>query len=136
MTMSIGQAAKRSGCSLPTLRYYEEIGLVPPVDRAPNGRRVYGWPEVSRFTFIRRSRDLGLSIADIRTMLAVADKPSDCDDARQVILSHLEAVRTRRSELQALEGVLKNMADKCGEQCAGTNPEMCTIVEDLSPYST
>ena len=131
--MSIGDAATRSGNSVPTVRYYEEVGLLRPVSRSAKGRRLYGWPDLSRLTFIRRSRDLGLSIAEIKTMLDVSDGRSDCGEAREVILTHLAAVQRRRTELAALEASLQAMADRCGAECAGGPSTSCTIFEDVSP---
>jgi DNA-binding transcriptional MerR regulator len=131
--MSIGEAARRSGSSVPTVRYYEEIGLLRAVDRGANGRRVYGWPQVSRLTFIRRSRDLGLSIDEIKTMLEVSDGRTDCGGAREVIVTHLAAVQQRRAELEALEVSLQSMADRCGATCAGEASISCTIFDDVLP---
>jgi MerR family copper efflux transcriptional regulator len=130
--MSIGEAARRSGCSLPTLRYYEDVGLLRSVDRASNGRRVYGWPEVSRLTFIRRSRDLGLSLDEIRALLTSSDNGGDCEETRQLILAHVETVRRRRSELEALEATMQAMADRCGSACAGGPSASCTIFQDIA----
>jgi DNA-binding transcriptional MerR regulator len=115
------------------LRYYEEVGLLRPVGRGGNGRRVYGWPDVSRLNFIRRSRDLGLSIAEIRNLLQVSDGKGDCSDARQVLLAHLVTVRQRRTELEALEASLQQMADRCADVCAGGSANACNIFEDFEP---
>ncbi len=133
MAMSIGEAARRSGNSVPTVRYYEDIGLLRSIDRGPNGRRLYGWPEISRLSFIRRSRDLGLSIVEIRSLLEVSDGRSDCGDAQTVVLTHLAVVQQRRAELQALEATLQTMAERCGATCVGGSSIACTIFEDVSP---
>ena len=130
MAMAIGEVARRSGSTVPTVRYYEDVGLLRTVSRGPNGRRLYGWPDVSRLTFIRRSRDLGLSIAEVKTMLGVADRRSDCADARDVVLTHLGAVRRRRAELEALEVSLQAMADRCDAECAGGQGVSCILFED------
>jgi len=132
LAMSIGEAARRSGSSVPTVRYYEDVGLLRTVHRGANGRRLYGWPDVSRLTFIRRSRDLGLSLSQIRTMLDLSEGRSDCGDAREVILTHLVAVQQRRAELEALEASLQAMADRCGAECAGGPSSDCTIFDDVS----
>ena len=72
MSLSIGQAADRSGCTPPTIRYYESIGLLPPTPRSDAGRRAYGPQEVARLVFIRRARDFGLGIPQVRDLLAAA----------------------------------------------------------------
>jgi DNA-binding transcriptional MerR regulator len=111
MALTIGQAANRSGCTTPTIRYYEEIGLLPPIGRNSNGRRAYGWPQVHRLTFIRRARDLGLSIGQVRDLLGVTDgDTSNCGDARDLIQAHVEAIRRKRAELDSLEHALNGMA--------------------------
>jgi DNA-binding transcriptional MerR regulator len=132
MGMTIGEASKRSACSVPTIRYYEEVGLLGGVGRTPNGRRAYGWPDVSRLTFIRRSRDLGLSLGEIRTLLAISDGSADCADARDLLDGHLVVVRKRREELQALEASLRAMIERCSAQCAGAAVP-CTIFEEGPP---
>lgn len=132
MPLTIGQAAVKSGCSTPTIRYYEDIGLLRAVGRTPNGRRAYAWPQVHRLTFIRRARDLGLSLDQVRTLLQVSDgDPSDCGDAREVIQVHLDEVRRRRAELELLEAALARMADRCDATCAGRAGVSCTVLDDV-----
>jgi DNA-binding transcriptional MerR regulator len=132
MALTIGQAASRSGCTTPTIRYYEEIGLLPPVGRTGNGRRAYGWPQVHRLTFIRRARDLGLSIGQVRDLLGTTDgDPSSCGDARDLIQAHIEAIRLKRAELDSLERALTGMAARCDATCAADPAETCTIFGDV-----
>lgn len=134
MGMTISGASAKSGCSAPTIRYYEEIGLIGTVGRTAGGRRAYRWPEVSRLTFIRRVRDLGLSLDEVRTLLQVADgRDVDCGSARDLVLAHAEAVRARRIELEALEDTLRRMAQRCDATCANGQAESCTIFEDVTP---
>lgn len=132
MALTIGQAANRSGCTTPTIRYYEEIGLLPPVGRNSNGRRAYGWPQVHRLTFIRRARDLGLSIGQVRDLLDVTDgDASNCGDARDLIQAHVEAIRRKRAELDSLERALTGMAARCDATCAADPAATCTIFDDV-----
>ncbi len=70
---SIGVIARQTGCTVPTIRYYEEIGLLPPGPRTEAGRRVYGDEAVRRLTFIRRCRDFGFSIEQVRELVSLVD---------------------------------------------------------------
>jgi DNA-binding transcriptional MerR regulator len=131
--MTISAASAKSGCSAPTIRYYEDIGLVGPVGRTEGGRRAYRWPEVLRLTFIRRVRDLGLSLDEVRTLLKISDgKVEDCGAARDLVLAHAEAVRARRLELEALEVTLRGMAQRCDATCANGQAISCTIFDEIA----
>ncbi len=131
--MTIGKTAARTQCTPATIRYYEEIGLLRAVGRGANGRRAYGQPDIHRLRFIRRCRDLSFPIEDIRALLDVMDaKAPSCLSARDLTLVHLETVRSRRAELEALERTLTAMAATCTEACAsGATPD-CTLLEDLA----
>lgn len=131
--MTIGETAARTRCTPATIRYYEEIGLMRRVGRGANGRRAYGHPELHRLRFIRRCRDLGFPIEDVRALLDVMDaKTPSCLSARDLTLTHLNTVRARRDELEALERTLTAMAASCTEACAsGATPD-CTLMEELS----
>lgn len=131
--MTISAASARSGCSAPTIRYYEDIGLVGPVGRTEGGRRAYRWPEVLRLTFIRRVRDLGLSLDEVRTLLKISDgKVEDCGVAHDLVLAHAETVRARRLELEALEVALRGMAERCDATCANGQANSCTIFDEIA----
>lgn len=132
MPFTIGQAAARSDCTPPTIRYYEDIGLLRSVDRTANGRRAYGWPQIHRLTFIRRSRDLGLSLEQVRLLLDISDgDQSNCGDARDLIENHLERVKRKRAELEGLEGMLTRMADRCDSTCASDPGAACSVFADV-----
>lgn len=134
--MTIGQAAGKSGCTVPTLRFYEEAGLLRPVDRAANGRRVYGWPEVHRLRFIRRSRDLGFSVEDVRALLGVTDAPSpDCLAVRDMAVAHIDRLKVMRAEIDAMERSLTALANTCNDACKVGRSPACTIVEDMGAPS-
>lgn len=101
MPLSIGDLAKRAGCSVPTVRYYEEIGLISPAPRAANGRRIYGFPDVARLRFIRRGRDFGMSIDQVRDLLGVERIWREaCEPAKSIISAHLGEVVSKRLELE------------------------------------
>lgn len=131
--MSIGKASERSGCSVAAIRHYEEIGLLNDVDRASNGRRVYGWPEVHRLRFIRRCRDLGFGLDDVRGLVGgLNSKAPDCLAVRDLALVHVEKLHTMRSEIDALERSLTSIAATCSKACIeGRSPD-CKIVDELS----
>jgi|CXWL01.1.fsa_nt_gi DNA-binding transcriptional MerR regulator len=131
--MTIGEAAVRTQCTPATIRYYEEIGLLRAVGRGANGRRAYHHPDIHRLRFVRRCRDLSFPIDDIRALLDVMDaKAPSCLSARDLTLVHLETVRARRAELEALERTLSAMASSCTEACAtGATPD-CTMLEGLA----
>ena|SRR2546430_12458702 len=94
--LTIGSLAERTGCKVPTIRYYEEIGLLPKPSRLPGGHRVYAEGDLKRLTFIRRCRDLGFPIEQIRDLVALTDNPGrDCTEAKDLAEAHLVAVRSQ-----------------------------------------
>jgi DNA-binding transcriptional MerR regulator len=101
--LKIGALAERTGTNAPTIRYYEEIGLLRSADRQSGGQRVYGDVDVKQLTFIRRCREFGFSIDQVRSLVAlVRDPQSSCMHARDLAQEHLTAVRAKLSELRAL----------------------------------
>lgn len=132
MPMSIAQASERSGCSAPTIRYYESIGLIAPADRGRNGRRSFGNEDVHRLTFIRRCRDFGLSIEQTRGLLAASTQGLEaCVPARDIIDEQLKAIRARRIELRLLEANLQQIFNRCCDVCAKGEAVACSIFEDI-----
>lgn len=133
MGMTIGEAGERAKCAPPTIRYYEEIGLLRPIARGANGRRTYGWPDVSRLQFIRRCRDLGFSIPDLRALIQVMDDADpSCLSARDLARTHLETIRARRAELEAVERTLLSLVASCTDACSDGRTADCSILTDLA----
>lgn len=132
MGMTIGEAARHAGCTPPTIRYYESVGLLALGPRTAKGRRTFGWPEVKRLTFIRRAREFGLSIDDVRELLAVPTKasPQACSSAAAVVDRHLAAIRAKRAELKQLESSLAALLERCRQGCAATGVA-CSIMDDI-----
>ena len=131
--MTIGRLATGTQCTVPTIRYYEEIGLLPEANRRLGGHRVYGEADLRRLTFIRRCRDFGFPIEQIRELVALAGSPErDCTAARDVAQTHLTEVRRKLKELRALERSLKAFVEDCTTQCAGGPVRACVILEDLA----
>lgn len=131
--LSIGVLARQTGCSVPTIRHYEDIGLLPPGPRTAGGRRVYGQTAVRRLTFIRRCRDFGFSIEQVRELASLVDQPDrPCNEVRDVAARHLVELRQKLRELQALESSVAAFVSSCDTACAGGPAVDCTILEDLA----
>lgn len=113
---TIGEAAKLSGVNIETIRYYEREGIVPAADRSANGRRLYDAAAIARLRFIRRCRDLGFPISDVRALLDLSDNASKhCDDVRVISERHLLDVRERLADLHKLEAALSELVKACVE---------------------
>jgi DNA-binding transcriptional MerR regulator len=132
-TFRIGALAERTGTNAPTIRYYEDIGLLRPAERQAGGQRVYGQEDAARLTFIRRCREFGFSIEQVRALVALAeDRDRSCLEAMDLAREHLAAVREKLSELVALEQSLAAFVASCESACAGGPGPDCVILEDLS----
>ena len=111
---SIGSASAMSGVNIETIRYYEREGIVPRPARTPAGRRVYGDDEIARLRFVRRCRDLGFAIPDIRTLLDLsAGSDAPCADVKALGERHLQGVRRKLDELAGLERALSELVGRC-----------------------
>jgi DNA-binding transcriptional MerR regulator len=131
--LKIGELAERTGTSVPAIRYYEQIGLLPRAPRQAGGQRVYGRADVERLTFIRRCREFDFSIDQVRALVAIVHDPkSSCMDARDMAAEHLTAVRAKMRELKALERSLVAFVESCDTCCAGGPGPGCVILDDLA----
>jgi DNA-binding transcriptional MerR regulator len=120
LSLKIGALAELTGTNAPTIRYYEEIGLLRPADRQSGGQRVYGDADVKRLTFIHRCREFGFSIDQVRALvMLVQDPQSSCLHARDLAQEHLVTVRAKLSELKALERSISAFVASCNASCAG-----------------
>lgn len=127
---SIGELSKRTGVKIPTIRYYEEMGLIDAPERSEGNQRRYTKDGLSRLSFIRHSRDLGFSIEDIKDLLNLSQHPEKpCHDAHNIAVQHLADVQERISKLKRLERELKRLS-KCG---AG-NIADCAVIETLADH--
>ena len=127
--ISIGVLAKRTGCNIETIRYYEKIGLLPPPARSGAGHRIFRADDLSRLRFVRRARGLGFALDEVRALLRLADgRQQSCAQARSIAESHLDDVRARIAHLKAMERVLRDTVRLCAD---GTKPT-CPIIEALS----
>lgn len=136
--LTIGALAERTDCNVPTIRYYEEIGLLAKAGRRPGGHRFYREADVKRLTFIRRCREFQFPLEKVRELVDLIEHPErDCNAAKQLAEEHLVALRKKLVELQALEQSLSQFAESCSSLCAGGPARECVILEDLgSPTSS
>lgn len=129
--LSIGQVSRKTGLKVPTIRFYEQEGLIGTPPRTESGRRLYSDKAVSRLTFVRHARTLGFELQDIRSLLELADHPErPCGDADRIASKNLETVRVRIEQLRALEHELSRMI----VACAGGPASACRIIESLSDH--
>ena len=123
-----GELARRSGCNLETIRYYEDIGLMPPPARTESGHRLYDAADQRRLRFILRARELGFSIEEIRSLLSMVDSADyTCGEIHTLTMEHLKSVARKLADLKKLERTLKAISKDCA---AGDAPE-CPIVDAL-----
>jgi MerR family copper efflux transcriptional regulator len=131
--LTIGALADQAGCNVPTIRYYEEIGLLPAARRRPGGHRFYSEADLQRLTFIRRCRDFGFPIEQVRALVELTeDAGRDCNEARDLAQSHLDDERRKLEELQALERTLAGFVKTCTASCSGGPASACVILDDLA----
>lgn len=124
--------AERTGFNVSALRYYEEVGLIPPATRRPSGHRVYDEKVQEVLTLIRHCRDFGFSIEETRALVSLsASEQSDCAEARDIAQQHLDAVRSKLKALRNLERSLTQFVRTCSDQCVGGPAPECTILKDL-----
>ena len=130
-SVSIGKAADHTGVKVPTIRYYEQIGLLPPPLRTESNRRFYDEADLRRLTFIRHARELGFEIEAIRTLLTLQDKPDQsCAAADVAARARLADVNQRLNSLNALKAELERMVVGCSH---GKVAE-CRVIEVLADH--
>ena len=126
--MRRGELAQRSSCNVETVRFYEKRGLLQAPPRTAGGHRDYAPEHLSRLTFIRRSRELGFTLDEVRGLLGLVDGGDwTCAEVRAMTLEHLAEVRRKIADLRKMAQILKDMAEQCD---GGAVPE-CPIVDAL-----
>jgi len=126
--MNIGDASKATGLPVKTIRYYEDIGLIKP-ERSANGYRTFEGNTIHKLRFIGRSRSLGFSIENCRSLLSLyEDKERASAEVRTIAISRLAEVEAKTRELDGLREVLLHLIDNCAED---SRPE-CPIIDELS----
>jgi Cu(I)-responsive transcriptional regulator len=130
--LTIGTLAKKTGTKVQTIRYYEQIGLMPEPGRTEGGQRRYSEAELDRLSFIRHSRQLGFSLDAIRELLDLSDDPTrSCEDADAIARRQLKQVEQRMARLKALREELKRMV----HECSGGRSADCRVLEVLRDHS-
>ncbi len=131
MDVGIGELSRRTGVKIPTIRFYEQIGLLAPPPRTGGNQRRYGKAEIDRLNFIRHARELGFEVEDIRELLAMSASPqSSCHEVDSIAINHLKEVERRIASLTALRSELTRMIEECdkGQICD------CRIIEVLADH--
>lgn len=129
--VTIGAASRACGVKVPTIRYYEQIALLPSPLRTDGNRRLYEQSDLKRLRFIRHARELGLEIEPIRELLALADKPGGpCETADIIARSHLAAIDHRIARLTALRAEVARMAE-----CPHGSARECRVIEVVGDHA-
>ncbi len=130
--LAIGDLAKRTGTKVETIRYYERIGLLPAPGRTEGNYRSYDERHLGRLSFVRRARDLGFSLDQVRELLGLADdRDRSCEAVDVIARQHLAEVERK---IEALTALREELADVIGRCRRGTVAE-CRIIEALAPVS-
>jgi Cu(I)-responsive transcriptional regulator len=128
--LTIGHLGKATGTKVETIRFYEKTGLLPMPARTEGNYRAYTADHMNRLSFIRRARDLGFSLEQVRELLTLSDDRSrSCSAIDAIATGHRLEIKRKIRDLQALKAELDNLIDQC---CRGTVAE-CRIIETLSP---
>lgn len=128
-TFSIGILSSRAAVNIETIRYYERIGLLRKPARTGGGYRLYRPVDIDRLRFIRRARDLGFTLSDVRRLLDLADQRSrSCRRVADIAVEHLADVRAKLIDLKRMEGVLAGLVSSCSK---GTMPD-CPLLATLA----
>lgn len=124
----IGEAARQSGVHIETIRYYERAGVLPKPGRSSGGHRLYSADQLNRLKFVRRSRELGFSLDEVRAILDLVDNQNmTCAQVHKMTIDHLATVKKKVADLKRLERTLKEMAQECSR---GEVPD-CAIIDTL-----
>ena len=132
MPLRRGELARRAGCNIETVRYYERIGLLPNPPRSENGFRSYEERHLTRLTFIRRARELGFTLEEVQDLLRLVDGGHyTCAQVQELALRHTDDIQRKINDLHRMQRALKEMS----AQCSGEEVPKCPIIEILSETS-
>lgn len=130
--LSIGTLAKRTGTKVQTIRYYEQIGLLPEPGRTEGGQRRYGREDLDRLAFVRHARQLGFALDAIRELLDLSDNPArSCAEVDRIAQRHLREVEARIARLEALRTELGRMVQECRRDTVAD----CRVLEILRDHA-
>lgn len=130
--LSIGELSRRTAVKVPTIRYYEQVGLMPAPPRTEGKQRRYGPAEVSRLNFIRHARELGFEVEAIRELLTLSENPDQsCAEADRIARRHMVEVERRIEQLTALRTELQRMVSECSHGRVGE----CRVIQVLADHA-
>ena len=128
----IGDISRKTGVNIETVRYYERIGIMPEPNRTEGGNRQYNHEQLKRLHFVKRSRELGFNLEEVRALLKLVDrKDFTCGEVHSMTVDHLATVKRKLADLRRLEKVLNSMASECSQ---GEVPN-CPIIDELFKVS-
>lgn len=128
----IGEMSRKTGVNIETVRYYERIGIMPEPDRTEGGTRQYNHDQLKLLHFVKRSRELGFNLEEVRALLKLVDrKDYSCGEVHSMTVDHLATVKRKLADLRRLEKALKSMAAECSQ---GELPD-CPIIDELFKIS-
>ena len=126
--ISIGQLSVESGVNIETIRYYEKVGIMPAPARSAGGYRLYAPEHLKRLTFVRRGRELGFSVDELRGLLKLVDGHAyTCAEVRVLTLEHAAEIRRKIADLRRIERVMADMAARC----TGERIPKCPVIDTL-----
>lgn len=126
--IGIGELSRQTGCKVETIRYYEQQSLMPEPPRTDGGHRLYTQDMRGRLLFIRRSRELGFSMDEIRGLLSLVDgKQISCERVKSMAEEHLQDIRAKISDLRRMQRTLSDLASRC----SGEDVPDCPIIDTL-----
>jgi DNA-binding transcriptional MerR regulator len=129
--VAIGGLSAATGVKVPTIRYYETVGLLPKPSRTESNRRLYGDDAVRRLRFIRHARELGFEVDDIRQLLDLTDQPDRaCQEVDAIAQRHLAEIESRIRRLNALKREVARMI----KECAKGSVSECRIIDALAHH--
>ncbi|MER2537056.1 MAG: helix-turn-helix domain-containing protein [Rhizobiaceae bacterium] len=129
--LTIGELSRRTGVKVPTIRYYEQMGLIAPPERSEGNQRRYSRQERERLSFIKHARDLGLTIEAIKELLKLSAHPEKpCEQADRIAAAQLDLVRDKIEKLKRLESELERIAN-C---CTGEYIKDCYVIRALANH--
>lgn len=129
--LTIGELSRRAGVKVPTIRYYEQMGLMPEPERSEGNQRRYSRQQLERLSFIRHARDLGFTIEAIRDLIVLGRHPQEpCTTADRIAAEHLQEVRRKIAQLTQLESELERIVSSCENHTV----EECYVLRSLSDH--
>ena len=128
----IGALARQTRCNIETIRFYEKIGVLPKPARTEGGHRVYGRAHVERLTFVRRARELGFTLDEVRALLRLAETADvPCAEVKDLAAIHLAGVRTKIADLRAMQKALTTLIAECDLRGDAADLPGCPLIETL-----